>query len=296
MAKRGNGEGTIYYSERLNKWVGQFTAGRKADGKLNRKSVYGNTRKEVKEKMTTALSDIQKNIYIDKNDITIGQLGEDIINQKFESNNIKEITYGRLLGTFEHIKKSNLYNIKIQNVKPAELQEFMNTKKKYANSHIDKIYELLGSIFKEAINRDYIYRNPLNRVLKPKSEKLDKKIEALTLEEQKEFLKAVRGETYEDIMIIALYTGMRIGELLSLTPNDIDLTKNIIDINKTLTKNKNGKVILGDTTKTYNSCRIIPITSLYKTNLQHSLNNMIPNEHNLIFTQPNGKKSLHHLL
>ena len=47
MAKRGNGEGTIYYSEKLNKWIGQFTAGRKADGKLNRKSVYGNTRKDA---------------------------------------------------------------------------------------------------------------------------------------------------------------------------------------------------------------------------------------------------------
>ena len=34
MKKRGNGEGTIYYSDKLNKWVGQFTAGRKDDGKL----------------------------------------------------------------------------------------------------------------------------------------------------------------------------------------------------------------------------------------------------------------------
>lgn len=59
MAKRGNGEGTIYFSEKLNKWVGQFSAGRKDNGKLNRKSVYGNTRKEVKEKMTKALADVQ---------------------------------------------------------------------------------------------------------------------------------------------------------------------------------------------------------------------------------------------
>ena len=51
MAKRGNGEGTIYYSEKLNKWVGQFTDGIKIDGKINRKSVYGNTRKEVKDKL-----------------------------------------------------------------------------------------------------------------------------------------------------------------------------------------------------------------------------------------------------
>lgn len=241
MSKRGNGEGTIYYSEKLNKWVGQFTAGRKANGKLNRKSVYGNTRKEVKEKMTKALADVQNNTYIDKVDVTIGQLGEELINKKYESNNIKEATYGRLLGTFNHIKESSLYDTKIQKVTPAELQEFMNTKKCYANSYINKIYELLGSILKEAINRDYIYKNPLDKVLKPKSVKADKKVEALTVEQQKQFLQAVKGNKYENIFLIALYSGMRIGEILSLTPKDIDLKNNTININKTLTKTKKRK-------------------------------------------------------
>lgn len=288
MSKRGNGEGTIYYSEKLNKWVGQFVAGRKADGKLNRKSVYGNTRKEVKEKMTKALAEVQTNTYIDKTDITIGQLGEELINKKIESNNIRESTYYRLEGTFKHIKESNLYNAKIQKVTSVELQDFMNTKKDYANSYIDKIYELLNSIFKEAINREYIYKNPLNVVLKPKSLKNDKKVEALTTEEQKQFLQAVKGEIYENIFMIALYTGMRIGEILALTPDDIDLDNNIISINKTLTKNKDGKYILGKTTKTYNSCREIPITMLFKSNLEDALNNFISNKNNLIFTHSNG--------
>lgn len=288
MARRGNGEGTIYYSEKLNKWVGQFTAGRKADGSINRKSVYGNTRKEVKEKMTSALADIQKDIYIDKTDITIGQLGEDIIKRKYESNNIKEATYGRLLGTFNHIKESNIYNLKIQKATSEELQAFINAKKDYANSYIDKIYELLGSIFKEAINRDYIYKNPLNRVLKPKSTKQDKKIEAFTVEEQKQFLEMLKGEQYENIFSIALYTGLRIGELLALTPEDVNLDDNIININKTLTKDKRGKVILGKTTKTYNSCREIPITLLFKDNLTNAIDNIIPNRNNLIFTHSNG--------
>lgn len=289
MGKRGNGEGTIYYSEKLNKWVGQFVAGRKADGKLNRKSVYGNTRKEVKEKMTKALAEVQTNTYIDKTDITIGQLGEELINKKIESNNIRESTYYRLEGTFKHIKESNLYNAKIQKVTSVELQDFMNTKKDYANSYIDKIYELLNSIFKEAINREYIYKNPLNVVLKPKSLKNDKKVEALTTEEQKQFLQAVKGEIYENIFMIALYTGMRIGEILALTPDDIDLDNNIISINKTLTKNKDGKYILGKTTKTYNSCREIPITMLFKSNLEDALNNyFISNKNNLIFTHSNG--------
>ena len=173
MAKRGNGEGTIYYSEKLNKWIGQFTAGRKADGRLNRKSVYGNTRKEVKEKMTKAIAQVQDNTYINSSEVTIEQLGQEIIDRKFETNNITEATYGRLLGTFNHIKESNISKLKIQKVTPSQLQEFINSKTHLANSYIDKIFELLGSIFKEAINRDIIYKNPLNRVLKPKSDKLD---------------------------------------------------------------------------------------------------------------------------
>ena len=55
MSKRGNGEGTIYFSEKLNKWVGQYTDGRKENGKLKRGSVYGDTRKEVKEKLQKKL-------------------------------------------------------------------------------------------------------------------------------------------------------------------------------------------------------------------------------------------------
>ena len=49
LKKRGNGEGTIYFSEARKKWVGQITIGRDVNGKQLRKSVYGNTRKEVKE-------------------------------------------------------------------------------------------------------------------------------------------------------------------------------------------------------------------------------------------------------
>lgn len=239
--------------------------------------------------MTKSLSQVQNNTYINSSEITIGQLGEEIITRKYETNNITEATYGRLLGTFNHIKESGIASVKIQKVASSQLQEFINTKKDLANSYIDKIFELLGSIFKEAINRDIIYKNPLNNVLKPKSNKLDKKIEAFTIDEQKAFLKHLEGEKYKDIYIIALYTGMRIGEILALTPNDISLENNIVNINKTLTKDQNGKTILGKTTKTYNSCREIPITILFKSNLEHALNNLTPNKNNLIFVHSDGR-------
>lgn len=288
MAKRGNGEGTIYFSEKLNKWVGQFTAGRKTDGKLNRKSVYGNTRKEVKEKMTKALAEVQTKTYIDKNEITIAMLGEQLIDNKFNANIITEATYGRSLGTLNHIKNSDIADIEIQKVTITELQDFINSKKDYANSYIDKMYEMLGSIFKEAMKRDIIVKNPLLNVIKPKSSKKDKEVEALTIDEQKAFVSKLKNEQYKNIFLIALHTGMRIGEILALQPNDIDFNNKLINIDNTLTKNKNGKVIVGETTKTYESTRKIPITIILEPILKDSIANYIPNKNNLLFCHSSG--------
>ena len=62
-------------------------------------------------------------------------------------------------------------------------------------------------------------------------------------------------------MIISLYTGLRIGELLSLTWDDIDLQKGIIYVSKSCFDSwKNGEYIkVIDTPKTDSSERIIPI-------------------------------------
>ena len=287
MAKRGNGEGSIFYSKKLNRWVGQFTAGRKADGKLNRKTVYGKTRKEVKEKITEAINNIQNNSFIEKSKITIYELGKDILDMKLKSNIIKESTYHDNFFVL-NIIKNDIGSVQVQKATSIEIQDFMLKNTKYANSVIDKIYEELTRIFNEAIKRDYLNKSPMINVLKPKSDKIDKKIEAFDLESQKIILKNLDNVKYGNIYTIAMFTGMRIGEILALTINDIDFKKNIIHINNTLTRDKNSKTILGNTTKTYTSLRDIPITSLYKKYLQKAIAEMIINPNQLIFTNNNG--------
>ena len=63
---------------------------------------------------------------------------------------------------------------------------------------------------------------------------------------------------YKDIFYIAIYSGMRVSEILALQGKDIDLEKRTININKTLTKDQNSKTVLGKTTKTYAGTREIP--------------------------------------
>ncbi len=284
----GNGEGSLYKSEKLGCWIYQYydVSGKRQTMKQKKNE----SAKDFKVRVTETKNSLNNGTYIEKNAITVYELGKELADNKFNRNKVNEATYGRELQTLNHIKNHSIGNINIQKITYKQLQDFMDSKKNYKNTYISKIYELLGRIFKEAIKRDYILKNPMMNVEKPRSEQKDEKVEALSIDEQKAFLEILKKETrYKDIFTIALYTGMRMGEILALKKEDIDFKNKIIHIKRTLTKNLVGQAKLGDTTKTYNSVRDIPITSLIEPSLTHAISNMFFNINNLIFIQSNGK-------
>lgn len=192
MSKKGNGEGTIYYSEKLNKWIGQFVIGRKDNGKLNRKSVYGNTRKEVKEKMTKALAEVQSKSYIEKNDITLLEIIDLLLDESLKANKIKETTYSRNLQTKKIIEKSPIANLPIQQINRNQINQALSSLTNYANSTIEKTRILIRQAFNYAMLNEYINKDPFaikGAVLKPVSQKKDKEVIALEIDEQKSLLQ-----------------------------------------------------------------------------------------------------------
>lgn len=261
MGKRGNGEGSIYYSEKLKRWIGQYTY----EGK--RKSLYGKTRSEVKDKLNRELIKIADNRYVDKSNYTLIDIIDMNIEEQFKSNKIAQTTYNRKLETKKIIENNNIANISIQKITPVMINEFLLSISNYSNSVITKVSQMIRLAFDKALILNIVTNNPYNvkRLINiPKSSKQDKKIDALTVDEQKLFVQELEKnyDEYTNILYIALYTGMRIGEILALSPDDIDLKNNLIHINKTLTKDADDKYIIGSTTKTYAGTRYIPITDL----------------------------------
>lgn len=297
----GNGEGSLYYSNALEKWIFQYVRnGQKKSIKQKKNEQV----KEFKKRVTDLKKTLNDGSYIEKNNITVYELAKEINENKLKRNKIREATFNRNQKTIECIQNSNI-DKPIQKITSQQLQDFLdeyiikkdshnNILFEYSNSTIDKIFQQLNGVFREALKRDYILKNPMLNVEKPLSGKLTKKVEAFSIDEQKNFLTVLNSsdEKYRDIFIIALYTGMRIGEILALKKADIDWKQRIITVKRTLTKNKNDKVILGKEgfTKTENSYnRIIPINPLFENELKHAIDNMTLNINNLIFVQPNGK-------
>ena len=288
--KRGNGEGSITYHKASKRYMAQYT---KTNGK--RGTVYGKTREEARKKLTKALADIQNNTYIDKNKITLIEIIKEIVEDRHNSNKTRDNAYRTNLDTIKRIEQHNIANMQIQKINIDILKEYFNSiAEKYSNSIIRKNYGLINAGFRKAVAKGYIIRNPLDDkedIHMPKSKRQDKKISAFTLSEQKALIKALESysnRTYANIILLALYSGMRSGEILSLKVSDIDFKNKIVHIQRTLTKDVNGKCIIGENTKTINSLRDIKITPIIEKILKNSIKNFRLNENNLVFCTAEG--------
>ena len=71
--KRANGEGSIYKRKSDNRWTGKLQVGFKQDGTPKYKVVYGDTQKEVKNKIEELKGNIKSNTFVESNKITFGE-------------------------------------------------------------------------------------------------------------------------------------------------------------------------------------------------------------------------------
>ena len=137
----------------------------------------------------------------------------------------------------------------------------------YSTKTIRDVYNILNAMFKYAVHNRILTFNPCAGVEVPKTK--TKQIRVLTVKEQREVLEHAKERIHENLIQVALGTGMRGGELLGLTWDDVDFRKREISVNKTLVyiKDKETKkyVFKYQTPKTKNSIRTIPMQdSVYK--------------------------------
>ena len=287
--KKSNGEGLIRFREDKKLYEGRVSIGYDQYGRLKVKSVYAKKKSVLLEKMDQLKNDYKKTNLIIDNETTISDLLKNYIDNKYNGNIIIEATYLRNLATLNIIKRLDISNMPIIKVKNNDISKDLLKLTDYSNSTISKIKRLISKAFDIAITQNIITTNPFkvdDLIIKVKSNKINKKIEALTLEEQNLFLNELShtDDKYKNIFYIALYTGMRIGEILALKKEDIDLKNRIIKVSKTITKDKNDKPILGETTKTYNSLRDVPIIKP----LFPILSDLISQEDNYLFLYNNS--------
>lgn len=173
---------------------------------------------------------------------------------------VREHVYIRNFKNFNNHIKVHFGKHILNQITPLELELWQqNLLKRYKPSTVTKYRSILFSMFDKALQNDLIKFNPLSRVKSPNS--IKKRIKTLTQKEDEninpfnskeihKILSNITGNLYY-VIFFMVHTGIRPGELIALTWDDIDYAKKRITVEKTTV---NGKV--GDV-KTQSSVRYI---------------------------------------
>ena len=286
--KRGNGEGSYYYNESRKCWVGQKVFGTKPDGAPNRITRYGKTKKECQQKLEKYELEYKNGICIEASKITVHDIIEMQIEDDYKSNLITANSYLRRTETLKIIDKYGLGIIRIQQLNEITLKNFFQGITHYSNSAIRKVYNAVKKCCHYAVKKKLISDNPIEDIIMPNSDKANKKISALTVNEQKSFINVLNNQEknnrYRYQYLLMLSTGMRMGEINALTLKDINFTFKTINVNKTVSKDEHDKPILGKQTKTVSGMRLIEMTSTVFDLLQDYVNNhYVENKEQILF-------------
>ena len=286
--KNANGDGTIFFDETKGKYKGQIIIGYYDNGRPKRKSVFGNNKTEVKQKLKQIELQIMTDEYVDETTVTIRQLALQILDDKLNDNEIKPSTHSRHLETLKIL--ADIYNTPIQKANETQIKEFLRNKLYYSQSIINKMYGLLKIVFNEAKKRNIIKHNPMEHIKKPRSKQTREKVRALTVDEQNKLCEILKTEDikYSTQMLLSMFCGMRMGEINALTVADINFTFNMLSVNRTISKGSKGEPFISETTKTYAGIRNIPLTADIKRLLQTHIETLSLTE-GFLFTALNGK-------
>ena len=235
--KNAKGGGTIR-KRSDGRWEARYTLGiDPKTGKQIQKSVYGKTQKEVRQKLTAITAEIDDGTYMDIPRLKTADWLNTWVTEYI--GNVKSSTRKSYQ---DHVRLNiipYIGNVPLSKVTAAMIQQMYNelqTEKELSPKTIKNVHGVLHRALEQAQKMGYIRSDPLVAVTLPRIER--KQIKPLEDEELSAFLKEIRGNPYELVYFVTVFSGLRQGEVLGLTWDCVNFEKQTLLINKQHGKKK----------------------------------------------------------
>jgi integrase len=235
-----------------------------------RYSVYGKTAKECIEKELEKRKALEEGSYRKNSSVTFDEYFKEW--SKSKAKQITPATMANYLRSYrKHIKKA-VGACKVQKIERRQIIAMRDTVAETAGVSAGNMAHLVVlMVFKSAVLDEIIKSNPAENIprIRRKGAKITERThKALTADEVGVFLNAMKESWYYNAFRFLLSTGVRCGECGALRWNDIDYTRGVIHIRRTITRNAEGNLIIGDNPKTEHSTRDIPLNAEIKSILE----------------------------
>ena len=267
MAKRRpNGDGMIR-KRADGRWEGRIVAGHKNNGKPIYRSVLAKTQKELTQKLHALIETHKNSDLTEESSMTLGEWLDRWIND-YMSLTIRESTLDSYKGLIKNQIKPYLGDKPLSALTTQDIQKFYNTVKEKGRIRPDKlhgtqlsdsmvcgIHMLLHEALDAAVRDRIIVKNPTARTVIPKTNYALKQV--LNDEQLDRFINVIKEDKlWYDFFYTELTTGLRRGEICGLKWEDFDEQGDRLKIQRTVTRQKGGRLSMGET-KTETGTRTI---------------------------------------
>lgn len=248
------------------------------------KNFYGTSKSDAERKRNEYLREVESGLNPDLSSQSLSQAMYTWLwnIEKYSGN--KSSSFERYEGIYRnYIRDAGIGLLKISDIKKLAIQKCYNDLKDNGKSYsqITNLHKLLNKFFGYAEIEGYIIKNPCKGLKIPKNdeddiEEEDKVIETFDNDEIKALIESIGNKKLKYIIMFALLTGLRQGEILALNRKDILNNKTTVKVNKTLTTAKifgvNGKKNRYETKvtkpKSKSSRREVPLPAALKPELR----------------------------
>ena len=263
-------------------------------GKQIQRSISDKSKKVVAQKLKAALAAIDAGTYKAPCKMTVAQWLDIWVAEYL--NSVKPLTKHNYNKQVQKHLKPALGAARLETLDTHTIQRFYNSliASGLSPKTVKNVHGILHCALQQAIACDYIYRNPADACKLPKVTKPE--IKPLEPEEIARLLKEAEQDDYCNLFIVAMFTGMRQGELLGLAWECVDFQSGIITVKQQL-QCKDGNYFL-ETPKSGKNRTILPapiVMDALRNQLerqqkeQEQAGEMWDNQFNLVFTDALGK-------
>ena len=235
--RNAQGSGTIRQRPD-GRWEARYTAGRDpGTGKQVQRSIYGDTQKEVRQKLSQVTTAIDKGTYQAPNKITVAAWMEEWLDT-FCAGNVKPLTLQSYRASIKNHIVPAIGAMELQAVKGTHIQRLYNsmTRAGLSGKTVKNTSAIMHKAFSVAMKQGIIAANPCDAAELPKAEHKD--IRPLADDEIPLFLSAIDGSPMRNAYALCLFAGLREGECLGLSWGQVDFEKGRITVSQQLQKEK----------------------------------------------------------
>lgn len=261
-------KGENIYKRKDGRWEGRYIKSRDLNNKISYGYIYGKNYREVKERLLIVKAKHLETALIrsPKSNETLEKWIRECMTTKIKKE-VKPSTYANYSRLLVNHVFPALGTIQIGKLTKDNVQMFIDmlSFKGLSVGTIHLIYTVLNCQLKLAVEEGCLLKNPAENVSLPKKTK--RRVHALTIQQQKEMEKLFMESATGVPIILALYTGMRIGEICGLKWTDVDFAERIIYVRRTIVRipDENSHThrtqLIEERPKTEESNRMIPMAA-----------------------------------